>query len=279
MPDHPFHFTDTAQGYPARVERQAVIGYVSSRGEDVRYTCCRRSEGVVGTWRTRVDRLKVAGCHSVAGPKAQWARNCPPTGVVRDEKRKLRFCNLSRVCPWCFARAHAVGTYKLLERALFPGNTLLSGFKLLIRSETLVVERDRNFAYAIYYGRGFVDTIQGVKLATASGFTSLLAVYPRKDRWCVSARMLAVVPEDWEDLGPKWKTSRSIRFKRQLVPYAARFGFYPKGLLTGDEHMLANYLDADVPVKLRKSFGILTQRSSSGRASKLKEEGDGTGSD
>ncbi len=277
MPDHDFYFTDKARGYPAAVERRAVFDslYSGSRGRSTSDDC-RQAQDVINRWRAKVNQLRSLDCSGVRGPRGQWVRNCPPTGVVRGEKRQLRSCNLDRVCPWCFARAHAVGIYKTLERALFLDTPARGKYKLLLRSETLAVEKGRSYFYALSYGRGLVDMLYKLNQPGSVGFASLIALYPRKDRWCASVRLLSVVPEDWQ-AGDRWKASKPILLKKQLIPYAARFGSYPAGLLAGDGAMLAQYLDSELPVKLKSCFGLLTKRTFNGRASKFKEEGDGPG--
>ena len=247
---------------------------------------CERTMEILHLWRNRITRLRGAGWADVSGPKAQWLRNCPPTHVDRDEKRQLRACNLAKVCPWCWSRQHGSDLYQKLVDFLFPGPGKITDgpwYRIGVKTSSYLAPVGGRFTDAIYHGCGYADVMHRVHLRKAVGSCHHNVIYPHKDRWKVSTRLMVLVPEDFCDELPGWRYSRPIVFRKNLIPYVAQFAAYPLGLLTGNEEMMVQYLNANVPLKLKSSFGVLTARGAwhghNGDASEPEEGlGEGGGS-
>jgi hypothetical protein len=115
MADHYFEFTKIRAGMPYRVQREVLFRSMFPRDRDNSSEhCCKRTLEVLHLWRNRVALLSGSGWGVMKGPRTQWARNCPPHHIYREENRALRVCNQAKVCPWCWSRQHGSDTYQNL---------------------------------------------------------------------------------------------------------------------------------------------------------------------
>ena len=284
MPDHIFEFTGPRKGLYHATQRSALLRALFPKEEIYsKEVCCQRTLDVLTLWRKRVEALKAAGCLRLQKEedkksRSQWVRNCPPHYIEREERRGLRSCNITKICPWCWTKAYGSDTYSAIADYLFPGGKPKTQlYRLVAREVTFTSPVGDTLFDLIYYARGYADTVRKARLDRKTvGAFQLTAIYAtKKKEWRSSTRFLALIPADQEWKVEGWRVSAPIETKRQVVPFAARFGAYHWGALTGDAGMMAEYLNAKIPLKLKSTFGVFNNRGRNiGDVSTLHEAGE-----
>ena len=213
-------------------------------------------------WRGFLDGLRGAGCPRVeADGDFQYARNCPPCGVVTP--LKTRACRLTRVCPWCHAREYVLEPFRRFERALY-GSTAdrvcrLEGVELLEFRRVNACVRD-DLAAALGWCRNTVEVRRSREargVPNRGGFV-LNRVEAHADRLVHVRAGVLVVDEGVEipeDLG-ETEFRRAGPLKKSLVHALGRVAPYHPGWLA-DPPAAAAMLAAFAGVKMSAYYGLL----------------------
>jgi len=228
----------------------------------------RGVQQVLALWRFRCLELHREGYPMFAGVKFQYARNCPPAGVVTSPDggvRKLKRCGHSAVCPWCWSRLVVRRTFdQVVETLSGLGETYdraspgLSRYKLVATSLGGV---DRDAKGQPRARLNLLDaTMRRSKRRfekVAAGMAMLSVVAPSKSGWAYSTRFLVLVPRDYPT--KDGAVEYALLTRRAVARAVARFARYPKGVLTGDLGRTMRLLEARGEYRLLRFGGVFTK--------------------
>ena len=279
MPDQNFTSILIPEGYSARLQRGAVLHRLVGRcrsGQEI----VAGTERVLGMWRARLHVLRSAGWQPKWTPSDwQFIRNCCPTFIlVRPVTRR---CNLSYVCPFCYARRLHTVWSRLSTVFGWPqqscvdsedetgGELLRSPRHLLVRTFTKDIELTNDsvdqsvtelLTTRIRKTLDIRSACVGV-LKTRGAFTFTEFV-PTQVGWRMEYRELHVVdatyvlPSAVSEITARLEEPTRAELARAIADFCA----YPTELMFGPAEHLKVALDARVGLRLFNTYGILRQQ-------------------
>jgi hypothetical protein len=242
-----------------------LIGRRSLRDEDV----ILDTNVLINRWRQRLSVFKEKGWPDIQGTgKLQFARNCPPAGVVSFGEKTCRPCRLSAVCPWCYMRNVEKVFNKLAVSLPNRGSLRTTGLRLLEISGRMLLKRRHAGKYISGHLLEWADVPKRLltRLKPLGAYRSVSldpkVVEGQISGWRFSYRILAIVPEGWEipawlDNGKRKVRLTYVQSKKRLINIVGRTCRYPVGLLHGDAQMAINSLNARKGKRLSEFTGCL----------------------
>lgn len=121
MSDVVYKFESVPKHSGAAAERMAVLRTFMGPGAIRDDQVLVSAKHVLGLWRHRCQQLREAGYLKFQSVKFQYARNCPPAGVVAKplgSRAKMLRCQCGTICPWCWARMTVKRTFDEITETL-----------------------------------------------------------------------------------------------------------------------------------------------------------------
>jgi len=148
MSDYTYDIVHHRSDYPTQAFWNAVLFGLTDKS--LHNSPVRMVESVMQQWRARVLVLRDHEFPRMQGVNFQYARNCPPVGVVTATASKP--CGHRKLCPFCWGR-HVV--YKTWDRFLGVG----------FEDKQAQMTLPGNDVIETHYGRTF-DTLEGAMTAS-----------------------------------------------------------------------------------------------------------------
>ncbi|QDU18930.1 hypothetical protein [Urbifossiella limnaea] len=285
MADVRFVVASVPRSAAAMAERQAVLCRVSGKREfQIDAAVEAAAKAVLRRWRTRLAQLREAGWGPIQGLKFQYARNCPPAGVVArpadGERSSVRPCGLTGVCPWCWSRDRVLATFDRVWEVLLATGDARAGEVPAERPNRLLVRVVTGVSSARLPGEAMaaasyrIDKTVRTRRGLLVGGYLLVTVQPRPSGgWSWSIRSLVLAPAGYESTPGSVEVARPTR--RTVAAAVAKFARYPLGMMTADPGRTAEVLDARGPFRMYRAFGAFSRNSAIGRGGDGRAEDDG----
>lgn len=277
MPDQKFTFTSIPEGYSARLQRGAVLHRLVGRcgsGQEI----VTGTEHVVTMWRARLHALRQLGWQPKwTAADWQFMRNCRPAfAVVHPATRR---CNLSYICPFCYARRLYTVWSRLAEVCGWPVHTddaatssveasARPALHLLVRTFTKEIDLSVAAAdkAAVELLADRMRKVLSMRLSCIStlrprGAFTFTDFVPTTDGFRMEYRELHLVDATYvlasEVAGVVARVEDPTR--AELARAVAAHCAYPTELLFGPVDRLKVALDARAGLRLFTTYGILRQ--------------------
>lgn len=285
LPKPVFEIIRVSCSYANKAARRALRALLPR----VRYPSVEtRTFALTRLWLDRIDAMYQRGWRPLS-EKDKWRiRRCPPVGVSAKGAQP-HSCNYNQVCPWCFARKHAVPLYKDLHRLFFetkksqtPANYHLVEVHTHVVFPRDTVSLDYAVAWMATYKTDYLRKVFGRKPLALAWCQTLEPAYQEKKRsrvqhdvWYVHHRLLAVISPYAPDppasvpsidcycpvsirreIIRHWPISRST-----LVKAVGNIASYPKYLLLpGHEEDTVSSYDLETTLLALEVTGVLAGR-------------------
>jgi hypothetical protein len=273
MADVKFRMGEVLRHSGAMAERAAVVRPLSRTKDMSKDNVVEAGvKKVLDVWRRRCNLLRELGLPVLQGVRFQYARNCPPVAVkCRAVGRHVYPCQLSTLCPWCWARKVVKPTYDRVYRAMTALSTLGTGedpYKLVLAVRAgRMPDDDLQPGLMFDMVNGVMDrTKRALKVKRAVGAVMLSAIHPGKkdtNTWVYGTRMLALVPQDYEMPPGSVAAPPTKRGVAQLV---GRFARYPAGLMFGEADFVVRLMAVRGRHRLLRTSGVFRGSATEGDA-------------
>ena len=252
----------------AIAERSAVLWPLTGVRPDQEDRMNQAAQRVLAAWRQRCLDLHRAGYSKLQGLRLQYARNCPPAGVVmvpEGRRAKLQCCRQMAVCPWCWSRLvvkrtfdQVVATLATLGETHDPAAPGLAKYKLIVTSRPHKAEDGPTQPRALLDHLSLSLSRSKHQLKkVAAGYAMLAVAAPGKEGWVHSTRALVLIPRDYPTK-PKNPEYTPLT-KRAIARAVARFARYPRGMLAGDVRQTRRLLEARAHCRFLRFGGVFTK--------------------
>ena len=177
------------------------------------------------------------------GIRNQYTRNCPPSFVFCDPYRRgLQLCQNWRICPWCWGREIAEGTYNCVASAFFGPDRkrrVIDGREVTYRlaSHTLRDKVSMNQPVDLLVDRTMAHMDKARRELPRNALGSIIVgiEYPDVNEgfWVSEVRTLAMVPAAGSVgvAGEGWRQTPSLTKRGEIVRQIAKFATYPVEIL------------------------------------------------
>lgn len=193
-------------------------------------------------WRALLVRLR-RNDYEPASKSFVFGRNCPPVGVVTDQRSYV--CKLNKVCPFCWGRHYTFKVWNHLLPVMFPAKNQLStgGGVLAFWKPTVVDSLQEAHSLAIGLRLAELNELQrqGV-LVNGSFVFTFVRPRPEAGKWLSWRSGIVLLGSPYEnqleaDCHPEYfphvKKSQLVNLVVKTVPYpASMFKVEPDRLVT-----------------------------------------------
>jgi hypothetical protein len=198
----------------------------------------------------------------------QFARNCPPASVLTDQK-KVRPCNLRKICPFCWGRYYVFETWNHAYPAIFTGRNKLSPHnrEVVLLESGIVYDSLENLVLGTHLDREREQTLlkQHCKVHGVMRFEAFF-VSPQDPRRLVLRRSTLAMTEGYnnelQDLHGLTRHSKYQNInKKQLSNIVAVAAHYPPALLRADAVQTKKVLEATKGIRTISFRGCMRKPS------------------
>jgi hypothetical protein len=268
-----FVFESAPRSAPAFAQRVAVLHRIAGKSPNWSPEAAIKSaEAVLGKWRRVLVQLREVGWGPAQGVRFQYARNCPPAGVVAQAvgRDRVRPCHMLGVCPWCWARERVLATFDRTWEVMLASGDAAAGevpaerpnrLRVLVATGVSAARDPGDVMAAVGYR---IDKTVRTRRGVLAGGLLLATVQPRPaGGWSWTLRSLTLAPAGFP-LKPG-ATEVESPTRRAVAAAVAKFARYPLGMMTADPARVAEVLTARGAFRLYRAFGAFSRNSRPGR--------------